>query len=306
MGTVVVIGSSNTDLVSSAERLPRAGETVRGDAFATYPGGKGANQAVAARRASANVRFVGATGDDDFGKARRQELRDEGIDVTYLAEHQGATSGVAQIIVDAHGENQIVVVPGANDLVDPASVIKALESDCSVISMVLEISFDAVLAALNAEHSATKVVNAAPFDSRIMAHLDQVDVLICNESEAAAVLGRPFDVRDETATKRAAEDLIGHGPTAAIITIGAGGAVVAHADGTQLIRAPKAKVVDTTGAGDCFCGVFAAWLASGASLREATAAGVVAGSLSVSIAGAQPSMPNRAAIESAMSDQPLA
>lgn len=303
MGTVVVIGSSNTDLVCGTERLPRAGETVRGVSFATYAGGKGANQAVAARRAGASVRFIGATGDDDFGKARRQELSDQGIDLTYLAELKGSTSGVAQIAVDASGENQIVVVPGANDLVDAAVVVDALASECSVISMVLEISFDAIVAALRTRHSATKVVNAAPFDPRILDHLGRVDVLICNESEAAEVQGRRFDVTDEDATRRAAEDLLSHGPTAAIITIGAGGAVVADAHGTQLIRAPKAKVVDTTGAGDCFCGVFAAWLAEGASLNEATLAGVVAGSLAVGVAGAQPSMPDRAAIESAISAQ---
>jgi len=303
MGSVVVIGSSNTDLVSSAQRLPRAGETVRGESFAIYAGGKGANQAVAARRAGADVRLVSATGDDDYGKARRRELRDEGIDVEFMAEHKGTTSGVAQICVDAQGENQIVVVPGANDLVDADLVHAALVTDCSVISMLLETSMEAIVAALRADSSATKVVNAAPYDDRIMEHLKLVDVLICNEFEAGDVLGRQVDVTDADATKRAAQDLLRHGPKAAVITIGAGGAAAADESGVRLIAAPKVRVVDTTGAGDCFCGVFAAWLADGASLHEATAAGVIAGSLAVTVAGAQPSMPHRSAIESALADQ---
>lgn len=296
MGRVVVVGSSNTDLVSRAARLPRAGETVFGSSFAIYPGGKGANQAVAARRAGADVTFVGATGDDAFGAARRDELASEGIDLTHLSVVGGVASGVAQIVVEAGGENQIVVVPGANDLVQPEQALTAIDAGCDVLSAVLEVAFATVRSAFTAPRTGIGVLNAAPFDPRVVEILGSVDILVCNESEAAAILGRTIAVENVSVAGSAAESLLDFGPGAAIITLGAAGAVVADASGLRVFPAPTMTVVDTTGAGDCFCGVLAAWLADGASLHTAVAAAVVGGSLAVTQAGAQPSMPARGEI----------
>jgi len=300
VGRVVVVGSSNTDLVSRATRLPRAGETVFGSAFSIYPGGKGANQAVAARRAGAEVSFVGAIGSDAFGAARRDELAAEGIDLAHLSEIDGATSGVAQIVVDASGENQIVVVPGANNLVSDQSAEAAISAGCDVLSLVLEVSMSAVTAALSTPRDGVAVLNAAPFDPRVVSLLEQVDILVVNESEASDILGAPLESADVERAMSAALELLSFGPRSTIITIGPAGAVVADDAGTRAVAAPKVEVVDTTGAGDCFCGVLAAWLAGDASLDDAVAAAVVAGSLAVTIAGAQPSMPSRSAIEAAL------
>ncbi|HBY46417.1 MAG TPA: ribokinase [Thermomicrobiales bacterium] len=305
MGRVVVIGSSNTDLVSRAARLPSAGETVFGTAFAVYPGGKGANQAVAARRAGAEVRFVGAIGDDAFGAARRDELAAEGIDLTYLTEIPEATSGVAQIVVDFSGENQIVVVPGSNDLVQPEQSVAAVSAGFDVLSAVLEVAFDAIRAGFIAPRTGLALLNAAPFDPRVIEILGSVDILICNESEASAILGYAVEASDVAGAATAAMQLLAFGPRTAIITIGPAGAVVADEAGVRTFPAPTVDVVDTTGAGDCFCGVLAAWLADGASLDDAVAAAVVAGSLAVTVPGAQPSMPERAAIVTAMSERGL-
>lgn len=303
MGKVVVVGSSNTDLVSRSERLPVAGETVFGTSFAIFPGGKGANQAVAARRAGADVRFVGAIGDDAFGDDRFDELAREEIDLTFLSRIEGATSGVAQIVVDASGENQIVVVPGANDLLSPEATTAAIDDDCRVLSAVLEVAFDAVRAAFVAPRTGLGILNAAPFDPRVVEILGSVDVLVCNESEAAALLGQQIAAADVAGARRAALALRDLGPRAAVITLGPAGAVVADEAGDRAFSAPSVEVVDTTGAGDCFCGVLAAWLASGATLDDAVVAGVAAGSLAVTAAGAQPSLPTRPAIEAAIQRQ---
>lgn len=300
MGRVVVVGSSNTDLVSRAEHLPAPGETVLGTSFAIYPGGKGANQAVAARRAGADVHFVGAVGDDEYGAARRAELATEGIDLTYLRVIPDATSGVAQIVVDAAGENQIVIVPGTNDLVQPEPALAAVAAGCDVLSAVLEVPISTIRAAFAAPRTGVGVLNAAPFDPRVIELLGSVDVLVCNEVEAAAILARPVSASDALAAREAATDLLEFGPRAAIITLGSAGAVVADEEGVRGFAAPSVEVVDTTGAGDCFCGVLAAWLAGGATLDRAAAAAVVAGSLAVTVSGAQPSMPARAAIEAAL------
>jgi ribokinase len=294
-GTVLVIGSSNTDLVCLAPRLPRPGETVRGTSFATFAGGKGANQAVAAARAGARVCFAGAVGDDTFGQARLADLRAENIDIEHVVVRFGVASGVASIVVDDDGENVIVLVPGANDTVDPAMALRALQSvEPRVLSLTHEVPFETVRTAILARAPQTLVVhNTAPYDERIAELLDSIDVLICNETEASALLDRP--VTADTAEQDAAE-ILARGCRAAIITLGAHGAFVATDATSWHVPAPNVAVVDTTGAGDALCGATAAWLASGAELRDAVVAGVVAGSLAVTRDGAQPSLPTRSAI----------
>jgi ribokinase len=302
MGIVLVVGSSNTDLVGRAPRLPVAGETLRGSSFATYPGGKGANQAVAAARAGASVRFVGAIGSDDFGTQRRAELAAEGIDVTGVRVVAGAASGVALIIVAESGDNQIILVPGANDTVTPEIARDAVAAGrFDVLSLTLEIPLESVAAAVAGnEGRGLVVLNCAPFDARVLALLPDVHLLVGNEIEAGQLLGR--EVRPEDA-RDAVLALLELGSCASVITLGQHGAVLADETGVVTVAAPQVPVRDTTGAGDAFCGAVAAWLAAGGSLRESVAAGVVAGAIAVTRDGAQPSLPYRQEIEALLQAQ---
>ena len=292
MSDVLVIGSSNTDLVCRTSRIPAPGETITGRSFATFAGGKGANQAVAAARAGATVTFVGARGRDDFGLARTNDLLAEGIDVTRLRVVDGASSGVALIVVDERGENQIVYVPGANAYIsidDAANALDAVEH--RVICMTFEVPFETVAYAVrNKRDNSMVVLNAAPFDARITELLSDIDVLICNEVEASALLARPVMTSSAVAD---ALEIVDRGPAAVVLTLGEFGVVAA--DGTDAWHTPAVQVqpVDTTGAGDAFCGALCAWLATGESLREAVTAGVAAASLAITHEGAQASLPAR-------------
>ena len=291
---VLVIGSVNTDLVCRVAALPRAGETLRGLDFATYPGGKGANQAVAAARAGALVTLVGAVGDDAFGAARRAELAADHIDISRLRGVAGVPTGTALIVVDAAGENQIVIVPGANAAVTVADALDALANVPHVVlSLTLETPFETVAAVLTHARAGVRVVlNAAPFDARLHDVLPLSDVLICNQPEAAALLGHSIG----SDSVPAAAELLALGPHAVIVTLGAAGATFASADGAGWIQAPRVRAVDATGAGDAFCGAFTAWLAADWPFEQAVRAGVAAGALAVKRHGAQPSLPRRAEI----------
>jgi ribokinase len=299
MGRVLVIGSSNTDLVCRSPRIPAPGETITGRSFTTFAGGKGANQAVAAARAGADVCFVGACGDDQFGVARLADLKAERIDIGRVRVTPGVSSGVALIVVDDSGENQIVYVPGANATIDVDAAREArTEVTHDVLSLTFETPYKAVEVAVRERRPGTVVVlNAAPYDERLAALLRDLDVLICNEIEASALLGRP--VTNEGAIADAAE-IVERGVLAVALTLGAHGAVVADASGAWHVAATTVEVVDTTGAGDAFCGAMCAWLADGHSLRDAVQAGVAAGSLAVTKAGAQPSLPKRVEILAAL------
>lgn len=292
MAGVLVIGSSNTDLVSRSTRIPSPGETIIGRSFATYPGGKGANQAVAAARAGAEVTFVGARGDDDFGAARQADLQAEGIDVHLMRIAPGLSSGVALIVVDDSGENQIVYVPGANGDVSVDDAAAALrEVEYRVLSLTFEVPFETVAHAVRRHRNDSIVVlNAAPYDERLDELLTGLDVLVCNEVEASALLGRP--VSNESALDDAVA-ILERGPRSVGLTLGAFGAVACDSSGAWHVVPPSVEPVDTTGAGDAFCGALCAWLASGSPFREAVQAGVAAGSLAVTRAGAQPSLPRR-------------
>jgi ribokinase len=295
MGHVLVVGSSNTDLVARTPRLPSPGETVAGSSFATFAGGKGANQAVAAARAGANVTFAGATGDDAFGLERRADLERDGIDTRYVRVIPGAASGVALIIVDGGGENIIVMVPGANGLVDAGTALDVAASvPHDILSLVLEIPFETIEALVRGKQRGSRVVlNAAPFDRRVAALLPEVDLLICNETEASHLLGSPVSPGN---AQRAAEDLVSLGCAAAAITLGSAGVAVAAQDAAFVVPSVTVSVVDSTGAGDAFCGAVSAWLAAGESLESSMRAGVAAGACAVTVEGAQPSLPDRASI----------
>jgi ribokinase len=295
MAEVLVVGSSNTDLVCRTERIPRPGETVRGASFASYPGGKGANQAVAAARAGARVRFVGAVGNDDMGAQRLAELRAEGIDVTGVRIVDGVPSGVAAIAVDDAGENSIVIVPGANDAILPEHAIAAVEQfSYDVLSLTLEIPLAVVAASFDAnDRRSPAVLNAAPYHPDVAGLLNAVDVLVCNELEAGELLGALVTAGNALG---AGDAIRQRGAAAVVITLGASGAALIANDARGIVPAPVVDVLDTTGAGDAFCGCLAAWLANRASLFDAVRAGVCAGALAVGRAGAQPSLPMRVAI----------
>lgn len=284
---------SNTDLVCRATRLPRPGETVAGGAFATFAGGKGANQAVAAARAGAYVGFGGAVGDDDYGARRIADLRSAGIDVSLAQTKTGVPSGVAMIVVDEHGENQIVTAAGANDEVDGNELSRRLDNDpYDVALLTWELPAHTSRVILDGLHPDKPIVlNIAPFSpSARDLFPDERLVIVCNAGEAAALLGR--DVAGCQA-HLAAQEIQALGCKAAIVTVGSAGMVGAEGSGGWAIAAPEVITVDSTGAGDAFCGALAAWLADGSNLRDAAVAGVAAGACSVTRAGAQSSLPDR-------------
>ena len=290
---VVVVGSLNMDLVTRASRLPRAGETLIGQTFSTVPGGKGANQAVAAARLGANVAMVGCVGTDAYGVQLREALQVEGIDCQAVST-VGGSSGVALIVVDDSSQNAIVIVAGSNGELTPASlqVFDAVLQAADVIVCQLEVPMETVGYTLKRGRELGKIVilNPAPASGPLPAEwYGSIDYLIPNESEATALSGVTVDSLDSA--KVAATQLIKAGAGKVIITLGAEGALFADGQGFEHRAAPRVNAVDTTAAGDTFVGGFAAALANGKSESEAIRFGQVAAALSVTRAGAQPSIP---------------
>ncbi len=290
---VVVVGSLNMDLVTRASRLPRAGETLIGQTFSTVPGGKGANQAVACARLGADVSMVGCVGTDAYGTQLRDALQVEGIDCQAVRTVDGS-SGVALIVVDDSSQNAIVIVAGSNGELTPASLqaFDAVLQSADVIICQLEVPMETVGRALERgrELGKTVILNPAPASGPLPAEwYASIDYLIPNESEATALSGVTVDSIDSA--KVAATRLIQAGAGKVIITLGSQGALFADGQGFEHLSAPKVKAVDTTAAGDTFVGGFAAALANGKSEAEAIRFGQVAAALSVTRAGAQPSIP---------------
>ncbi|WP_412460257.1 ribokinase [Pseudomonas sp. SC11] len=294
---VVVVGSLNMDLVARAERLPRGGETLAGDSFFTAPGGKGANQAVAAARLGASVAMIGNVGDDAYGQQLRQALQDEGVDCQAVAICEGVSSGLALIVVDAASQNAIVIIAGGNGQLTAESVERfdALLQQAEVVVCQLEVPPATVAWTLarGRELGKTVILNPAPTSGQLptdwFAH---IDYLIPNESEAEALTGLP--VTDLDSARRAAERLREWGAGKVIVTLGAQGALFVSAAGDRHFPANRVNAVDTTAAGDTFVGGFAAGLACGLEEGEAIVRGQRAAALSVTRVGAQPSIPHLA------------
>ncbi len=297
MSKLLTAGSINTDLVVRVRRAPEAGETVTGEDFAIFGGGKGANQTVAAARSGADVAILGAIGADDFGRQRLAELEAEGIDTTGVARIAEAPSGVALITVEEGGENRIAYVPGATMRITHEHVTETFARIVpQTILTTLELPADALeeLVSIGRRVGAPIIVNATPEPASHAAIAAQADVLIVNETEARELIGWGEHQSDWEA---AAVRLAALGPSNVIITLGAAGALVLSESGVKLIPSPAVTVVDTTGAGDAFCGAFAAKLAAGVTIEAAALAGVIAGALAVTKAGAQPSQPTLAEID---------
>jgi ribokinase len=282
---IIVFGSINLDLVTRVTRFPAPGETVGDASFATYPGGKGANQALAAARAGASVRMYGAVGRDAFAAPALALLTAGGVDLGGVA-RVAAPTGCATILVDAHGENCIAVASGANALADSNAVPDSALTPRAVVVLQHEVPAraNAALIVRARRLGARVVLNAAPARPMVIELLRQVDVLVVNEAEASAAVPPVADV-----------------PRLAVaITMGAQGAVLRFEGMSLSAPAPEVEVVDTTGAGDAFVGALAAALDDGAKPAEALRFGVAAGTLACTMTGAQPALPRREAIIAAL------
>jgi ribokinase len=299
-GGVLVVGSVNADLVVTVARRPGAGETVLGSDLATFPGGKGANQAVAAARLGARVALAGRVGTDSFGPFLREGLDREGVDTRHLQAVPGP-SGVALITVDPAGDNSIIVAPGANARLDAAGVAAALAGPGgpAVVSAQLEVPLEAVLEAarLAAGAGARFILNLSPPRQVPASLLAAAGPLVVNEHEAAFLLGGG----DPLPPPRQAAALLALGPQSVVITLGAAGAYAAGARGGTLVPSPAATVADTTGAGDAFTGALAWRLAQGDALAAAAAFAARVGAAAVTARGAQGSYPTLAQVPPAPS-----
>jgi len=286
---VVVIGSINVDLVVAADRLPAPGETVLGGQFAVHHGGKGANQAVAAARAGARVTMIAAAGSDDYGSHGIAALEAEGINIARIRRVEAAPTGVALVVVGPRGENQIAVAPGANTTLELDDDDRALVRAADVLLTNHEVPAATVLDALRTakDGGTLAILNPAPAGALSADVLSLGPILTPNEHELIVGIGN--DDTDAALDELAARH---RGPI--VVTQGPAGAVLADAGRRERFAGRLApEVVDTTGAGDTFCGVLAAWLADGASLPDAINAANAAGALSVGAAGARAGMPGR-------------
>ncbi len=300
---IVVVGSSNTDMIVQADRLPLPGETVLGGDLAIAPGGKGANQAVAAARLGAAVTFIARVGQDMFGQEALRNFQREGLDIRYLVQDPQAPSGVALIVVGPGGQNIIAVAPGANQRLTPADVETARPAfvQARAVLLQLEIPIETVLAAAQAGRAAgaTVILNPAPAPSRPLpaALFEAVDILTPNETEAAALTGKQEP-------EGAAAALLARGVGTVIVTLGAEGALVATgSDHMQRIPGFRVKAVDATAAGDAFNGGLAVALAQREALDAAVRYAHAVAALSVTRLGAQPSLPTAAEVEAFLREQ---
>lgn len=293
---VVVVGSVNADLVVQVERRPGAGETVLGSDLVTLPGGKGANQAVAAARLGARTALVGRVGDDGHGSFLRDSLRREGVELGGLASTAGA-SGVALITIDPDGDNSIIVSPGANGRLTEADVAAArpLIEAAAVVSLQLEIPLPSVIAA--ARHARRVVLNLSPVAPVPAELLALCDPLVVNEHEAAFLLeGAGASPAAAASWGDQAAALLRLGARSVVVTLGADGAVVGGTAGTVHVPSPRVEVVDTTGAGDAFTGALCWRLAAGDDLVTAARFAVRVGAAAVRSTGAQSSYPTMAGL----------
>ncbi len=306
--SIVVVGSVNLDLVSTAKRIPAPGETLTGDTFQMFHGGKGANQAVAIGRLGHPVSMIAKVGDDDFGKRLRQGLRDAGVNVRSVGTAAGTASGVALISVDRKGQNSITVIPGANGTLTPQDLDASLPQlrSAGIILTQLETPLETVehLCEIAQRFQVPLMLDPAPARALSRKILRQVTYLTPNETEACALRGIPYRDLNQAAARECAEDLLAKGPANVIIKMGGRGAFVATRDGLRrMVPSFKVKVVDSTAAGDAFNGGMAVALMRGQPIEEAVRFGAAVAGVAVTRAGAQPAMPSGAEVNRLLQSQ---
>lgn len=293
---IAVIGSANIDLTTFSDRFPKAGETIFGQKFDLGFGGKGANQAVASRLCGADVFMVARVGSDLFGPATIDNFKKLGIDATHVKQIEGVSSGVAPIFVEPNGQNRILVVKGANDLLKPADVDAAANLlktiDCMVLQFEIPLETVYYSVSFARKNRIRCVVNPAPAQPIDMSALVGLDYFVPNESEAESITGMP--VRNVADAKKCAKKLLSGGVKRIILTLGANGSLLAGHDGMEHVPAFSVKSVDSTGAGDAFIGSFAVFLGEGLPEREAVRRANLYAGLSTTGVGTQKSFYDRA------------
>ena len=292
---IAVIGSANTDLITFASAFPRAGETIFGTNFDLGFGGKGANQAVAARLCGAEVFMVARVGSDLFGPATIENFRRQGIDPTHVKQVEGLSSGVAPIFVEPNGQNRILVVKGANDALKPADVDAAAETlksaDCIVLQFEIPLQTVYYTIEFARKHGIRCILNPAPAQAIDLSALKDLDYFVPNETEAETIMGSP--VKNVEDAKKCAEKLVTAGIRRVIITLGANGSLLAGGDNSEHVPPFAVDAIDSTGAGDAFIGSFAVFLGEGVPEKEAVRRANLYAGLSTTGVGTQKSFYDR-------------
>jgi ribokinase len=293
---IAIVGSANIDLTTFAERFPKPGETIFGQNFNLGFGGKGANQAVAARLCGADVYMVARVGSDLFGPATVENFRKQGIDATHVKQVEGLSSGVAPIFVEPSGQNRILVVKGANDAMKPADVDAAADMlksvDCIVLQFEIPLETVYYTVAFARQHGIRCILNPAPAQAVDMAALGDLDYFVPNEHEAETIIGVPVKTVEDA--RQCAEKLVAAGIRRVIITLGANGAFLASREGGGHVAPFTVHCIDSTGAGDAFIGSFAVFLGEGVPEKEAVRRANLYAALSTTGIGTQKSFYDRA------------
>lgn len=293
---IAVVGSANIDLTTFTDRFPKPGETIFGQRFDLGFGGKGANQAVAARLCGADVFMVARVGSDLFGPATIENFRKQGIDTTHVKQVEGLSSGVAPIFVEPNGQNRILVVKGANDALKPADIDAAAETlkatDCIVLQFEIPLETVYYTTQFARKQGIRCILNPAPAQPVDLTALQDLDYFVPNESEAETI--SECSVRNVEDAKKCAQKLVASGMRRVIITLGANGSLLAGRDGSEHIPPFTVNTIDSSGAGDAFIGSFAVFLAEGLSEKEAVRRANLYAGLSTTGFGTQKSFYDRA------------
>lgn len=292
MGKILVVGSSNTDLITTVKNFPKAGETIIGKSFLQVMGGKGANQAVATHKLGGDIKFITCLGNDVNGQNALKYYNETGLDISSSLIVDGVSSGTAIILVDENGENCIVITPGANNELSP-EYIRKIENDIAVCDMVvlqMEIPYCTVKAVCEIAHKNHKrvMLNVAPACQLDIDIIQQVDILVVNETEAETIAGEKIDdIGEETIVDK----LLKLGAKTVVLTLGKNGCILKNSRELYTVPALSVKALDTTAAGDTFCGALAAELGRGHDWEEALMFATAASAICVTRLGAQPSIP---------------